>query len=1615
MAEESIEERQENEMQALKAIFGHDLRDLRENDVWKVWRPLECAVTLKPQQGSSQQDVHVQIDLRVHCSKTYPNEVPTLSFEKSKGLSELQLTQLKSELDHLAGQLVGEVMIFNLAQHAQKYLHQHNKPGFQSFYEEMMSRQRQQKLQQQEVMRKKEDEKRLAIQEEIERRKEILREEERLRKSQARSSQEHDSGEEGSSPTELTRGFRRRSHNVSESSSGSVCERNHRGPLVIEFNAKSERQIRRGKCLGHSPRGSIVYSAMDTKTGQLYILTEWVLKVVNKSPLQHHRKRIGFSECPEGGDMNSYLKQICSIEQELNYLQKLHHSNLVHYISMKYIQEKDCLLVYLLQEFVFGANLTFYLSEKLPVDTDMLRHVTTGILEALAFLHQNNIVHKDLRGSCVFLTQTGLVRVSDYSLDKRLLDAYQASVETKAESIYPPSLGRGGKKADIYRLGILLLSLINGHIVTDATPEIPKGLPPVLKDFLFKCLMEDEHQRWSAGQLLHHQFLKMKVGSNLIMAQNHEEEKNNEYDKNEDEESIIIASIPCQPNGHSRIYQEFEMMKLLGKGSFGNVYKVRNKLDGGIYAIKRIELDPKNKQLNRKITREVKLLSRLNHENVVRYYNSWIESATIEMPTNTDQVDGSSRSIYEGKKDVKQVTVNFLDGITKLAPPGQDVAVEWSVSESSALPETDSSDDSSDEEDWVSFVAQTDSSSDIVFEDESPNKTTEPPAKQLFPSSEETKKMSSSENVSSQDAKEFQFMYIQMEFCEKSTLRNAIDNELYGDVERMWRLFREIVEGLTHIHQQGMIHRDLKPVNIFLDSKDHVKIGDFGLATFNVLPRPGNIPTKESPSSVTITTKYADPQSFGNEMGDLSLTGQVGTALYVAPELTCTTGRTVYSQKVDIYSLGIIFFEMCSPPWETAMERVKVLANLRTKDILLPEDFNDKQKVDIIHWLLDHDPSQRPTSLELLQSDYVPPPQVEEASLQEIVRHTLSEPQSKTYKYLIASCFKQETDSAADITYDMNLTRNICVPVTQFLLLQNFAKETAIQVFQRHGAICLPTSLLMPKNHIYNYVESSVNLMTHSGAIVTLPHDLRVSFARHIAHNSITNVKRYALDRVYREKKLFGFHPRELYECAFDIVSSQSGSLLHEAEVLSVVWEFLCEFKSLRDISFIIRFNHTSLVKAVLLYLGIEESKHDEIYPVLSQARVEKYSKLEKKEARVVPLLKLGLSEKTVETLYTFMESETPITKISDAFRFLIKRKGPVSTLAKQALEDLEQIASYTAELGVKCPMVITLGMLYNINLYSGMMCQFVCELKKKRRKVGIDVIAAGGRYDSLVAMFRQRLEDAGMQLREVKQSAIGVSIALDKIILALQEESLPAMLDAVVCSLGNNPMLKEKATLVRDMWASGIRTLLMEGVQDAEELQDYCIKNKVKYMVMLKSSETGTVKVRFWDKDRFQERKLAPSEVVDTLLKIHRCEATSELVRSDSKTSNDACSGTPSVSITFIFSERDKINATSKRRVENQVMSHIMPMLDQLASKAHVEVLILSVEMSVVKTLVSTLDLDSDQEFQRSVSLVFERNTHHKKYIKKVCDEIGEMRLKNKNPIFVLYSSLDSNFKVLM
>ena len=90
---------------------------------------------------------------------------------------------------------------------------------------------------------------------------------------------------------------------------------------------------------------------------------------------------------------------------------------------------------------------------------------------------------------------------------------------------------------------------------------------------------------------------------------------------------------------------------------------------------------------------------------------------------------------------------------------------------------------------------------------------------------------------------------------------------------RAW--LRGIVEGVAYLHDHGIVHRDLKPANIFME-EGIVKIGDYGLAK---LITPGQV-TEHSES--------------------------IGTCHYMAPEVA--SGK--YDKPIDIYSLGIILFEM---------------------------------------------------------------------------------------------------------------------------------------------------------------------------------------------------------------------------------------------------------------------------------------------------------------------------------------------------------------------------------------------------------------------------------------------------------------------------------------------------------------------------------------------------------------------------------------------------------------------------------------------------------------------------------------------------------------------------------
>lgn len=130
--------------------------------------------------------------------------------------------------------------------------------------------------------------------------------------------------------------------------------------------------------------------------------------------------------------------------------------------------------------------------------------------------------------------------------------------------------------------------------------------------------------------------------------------------------------------------------------------------------------------------------------------------------------------------------------------------------------------------------------------------------------------------------------------------------------------------GLGYLHKNGIIHRDLKPENILLDSKDHIKICDFGLAT------------------TTSLVLQQRPKAYYHTSSSVcsSQTGEVGTSYYGAPELSKAASKSIYWKKADIYSFGVIFFEMCHPPFTTGMERDRVLNALRKKEIDFPDDFS---------------------------------------------------------------------------------------------------------------------------------------------------------------------------------------------------------------------------------------------------------------------------------------------------------------------------------------------------------------------------------------------------------------------------------------------------------------------------------------------------------------------------------------------------------------------------------------------------------------------------------------------------------------------------------------------------
>ncbi len=92
----------------------------------------------------------------------------------------------------------------------------------------------------------------------------------------------------------------------------------------------------------------------------------------------------------------------------------------------------------------------------------------------------------------------------------------------------------------------------------------------------------------------------------------------------------------------------------------------------------------------------------------------------------------------------------------------------------------------------------------------------------------------------------------------------------------------------------------------------------------------------------------------------------VGTPLYLSPE---QANGQHYNEKADIYAMGVILYEMCSS-FKTVMHKRESLENLRNNHIINPEiERNFPSESNLIKWMTNKKPSDRPTAQSIIESD----------------------------------------------------------------------------------------------------------------------------------------------------------------------------------------------------------------------------------------------------------------------------------------------------------------------------------------------------------------------------------------------------------------------------------------------------------------------------------------------------------------------------------------------------------------------------------------------------------------------------------------------------------------------
>ena len=240
---------------------------------------------------------------------------------------------------------------------------------------------------------------------------------------------------------------------------------------------------------------------------------------------------------------------------------------------------------------------------------------------------------------------------------------------------------------------------------------------------------------------------------------------------------------------------------------------------------------------------------------------------------------------------------------------------------------------------------------------------------------------------------------IEMEFCitSLSNVIKKISKPFY--VGQIKKIVRSIALGIKFLHDHDIIHRDIKPGNIFIDENCVVKIGDFGSARISPQQKKDNNENKDNKENKENEPeeKKKSPQSKDKkeQKEKRPLTPGVGTKWYKAPEIIF--GNKHYDKSVDIWSFGCLMAEMflLEPlfPGSTDFEMINLIFSFigfskEDESVLKPQlhinirerpekafentfDIADKDSIDLMSKMLVANPKKRITVEEILNHPFL--------------------------------------------------------------------------------------------------------------------------------------------------------------------------------------------------------------------------------------------------------------------------------------------------------------------------------------------------------------------------------------------------------------------------------------------------------------------------------------------------------------------------------------------------------------------------------------------------------------------------------------------------------------------